>query len=752
MSKKQKKEILSKTAPESQIKALFLESPFRTFTVRQIAGMFRRMSSEDQQMLENTLEQLVSEGFLISSGSSRYRLGAMDEALKEGVLVTLGQAMGYVKAEGYDEDLVVTPENRMNALLGDKVGIIVLPKRRRGRLECVIEKIIERKTTRFVGTAKVSGGFTTVSVDNRHLSADFFVESKDSLQAHTGDKVLVELTDWPAHQKNPKGRILSVFGPAGENNTEMHAILAEYGLPSHFSPEVESAANSIPDVISASERNRRRDFTGVPTFTIDPADAKDFDDALSVRNVREGVWEVGVHIADVTYYVRENTVLEQEAKERATSVYLVDRVVPMLPERLSNELCSLRPNEEKLCFSAVFELNEDGEVLSEWFGRTIIHSDRRFTYEEAQQIIETGIGDLHREIVTLHRLATVLRAARYKNGSIAFERDEVKFRLDSTGKPLGVYFKEIKDSNHLIEEFMLLANRKVAEFVGRKRGGRGKARTFVYRVHDKPNEQKFKDFCTFIAKFGYTMRAKSDRAIARELNRLLAKIKGRKEENLFSVLALRSMAKAVYSTDNIGHYGLAFDYYTHFTSPIRRYPDMMVHRLLQHYLDGGASVDKEFYEDLCRHSSDREVRAADAERSSVRYKMVEFMMDKIGEEFDGYISGITEWGVYVELDQTKIEGMVSVRDMLDDHYIYDGDNYRLIGEKKGRILTLGDPVSVRVLRCDLQKKQIDYELTSHTDLSSGKRYRFEPVKNKSVKVGKKGNIVKEQPVLRKKRK
>ena len=751
MSKKQKKEILSKTEPAVQVKALFLESPFRTFTARQIAGMFRRMDDESERLLDDTLQRLVESGFLTVSGESRYRLGRMEEALKEGVVVTLGQAVGYVKADGYDEDLVVTPENRMNALVGDRVGIVVLPKRRRGRLECVVEKIIERKTTRFVGTAKVSSVYTFVVPDNRHMPADFCVEPKDNLGAKTGDKVLVELIDWPSRNKNPNGRIVTVFGPAGENNAEMHAILAEYGLPGHFAPEVEAAANGIGDAIPAAERKKRRDFTGVPTFTIDPADAKDFDDALSIRKVREGVWEVGVHIADVTYYVREDSVLDREARERATSVYLVDRVVPMLPERLSNELCSLRPNEEKLCFSAVFELNEEGEVLQEWFGRTVIHSDRRFSYEEAQQIIETGIGDMHREIVTLNRLACVLRAARYKNGSIAFERDEVKFRLDENGKPLGVYFKEIKESNHLIEEFMLLANRKVAEFVGRKRGGRRKERTFVYRVHDKPNEQKFNDFCAFIAKFGYTMRAKTDRAIAREMNKLLAKIKGRKEENLFSVLALRSMAKAVYSTDNIGHYGLAFDYYTHFTSPIRRYPDMMVHRLLQHYLDGGASADKEFYEELCRHSSDREVRATEAERSSVKYKMVEFMMDKIGEEFDGYISGITEWGVYVELEQTKIEGMVSVRDMHDDHYAYDADNYRLIGMNKKRILTLGDPVSIRVLRCDLQRKQIDYELTAHTDLSSGKRSRFETVKNKEVKVGKKGNIVTEKPSGRRKR-
>ncbi|MDE7134726.1 MAG: VacB/RNase II family 3'-5' exoribonuclease, partial [Rikenellaceae bacterium] len=438
-------------------------------------------------------------------------------------------------------------------------------------------------------------------------------------------------------------------------------------------------------------------------------------------------WEIGVHIADVTHYVTEGTLLDKEALDRATSVYLVDRVVPMLPERLSNGLCSLRPGEKKLCFSAVFEMNDECEVLSEWFGRTVIYSDRRFTYDEAQQVIETGKGDLAEEITTLNRLALKMRADRFKNGSIAFERDEPKFRLDDKGHPTGVYFKVMKEANHLIEEFMLLANRHVARFIGSRKKGRAKAPTFVYRVHDKPNEEKYQDFRTFASKFGYTIKeATSDRAIARELNRFLGKIKGKKEENLFSILALRSMAKAIYSVDNIGHYGLAFDYYTHFTSPIRRYPDMMVHRLLQHYLDGGKSADRDHYEELCRHSSEREVRAAEAERASIKYKMVEFMSDKIGAEFDGFISGITDWGIFVELADTKIEGMVSVRDMTDDTYNFDQENYRLVGVRSRRVIMLGDAVRVRVLRADLKRKQLDYELVSHKDYATGREVSFEP--------------------------
>ena len=612
--------------------------------------------------------------------------------------------------EGGGDPIFVAERNSAHAMNNDKVRIAFYAKRRGCEAEGEVIEILQRANDTFVGTLEVEKSYAFLVTENRTLANDIFIP-KDKLKGgKTGDKAVVKVTEWPDKAKNPIGQVLDILGKAGDNTTEMHAILAEFGLPYVYPQSVEKAADKIPAEISAEEISRREDFRRVTTFTIDPKDAKDFDDALSIRPLKDGLWEVGVHIADVTHYVKEGSIIDKEAEKRATSVYLVDRTIPMLPERLCNFICSLRPNEEKLAFSAIFDITEKGEVRDSRIVHTVIESDRRFTYEEAQQIIETKEGDFKDEILMLDTIAKALREKRFTAGAINFDRYEVKFEIDEKGKPISVYFKESKDANKLVEEFMLLANRTVAEKIGKAPKGK-KPKVLPYRIHDLPDPEKLDNLAQFIARFGYRLRTSGTKTdVSKSINHLLDDIQGKKEENLIETVSIRAMQKARYSTHNIGHYGLAFDYYTHFTSPIRRFPDMMVHRLVTRYMDGGRSVSETKYEDLCDHSSNMEQIAANAERASIKYKQVEFMSERLGQTYDGVISGVTEWGLYVELNENKCEGMIPIRDLDDDYYEFDEKNYCLRGRRKNRIYSLGDAITVKVARANLEKKQLDFAL------------------------------------------
>ena len=612
--------------------------------------------------------------------------------------------------EGGGDPIFVAERNSAHAMNNDKVRIAFYAKRRGCEAEGEVIEILQRANDTFVGTLEVEKSYAFLVTENRTLANDIFIP-KDKLKGgKTGDKAVVKVTEWPDKAKNPIGQVLDILGKAGDNTTEMHAILAEFGLPYVYPQSVEKAADKIPAEISAEEIARREDFRKITTFTIDPKDAKDFDDALSIRPLKDGLWEVGVHIADVTHYVKEGSIIDKEAEKRATSVYLVDRTIPMLPERLCNFICSLRPNEEKLAFSAIFDITEKGEVRDSRIVHTVIESDRRFTYEEAQQIIETKEGDFKDEILMLDTIAKALREKRFTAGPINFDRYEVKFEIDEKGKPISVYFKESKDANKLVEEFMLLANRTVAEKIGKAPKGK-KPKVLPYRIHDLPDPEKLDNLAQFIARFGYRLRTSGTKTdVSKSINHLLDDIQGKKEENLIETVSIRAMQKARYSTHNIGHYGLAFDYYTHFTSPIRRFPDMMVHRLVTRYMDGGRSVSETKYEDLCDHSSNMEQIAANAERASIKYKQVEFMSERLGQTYDGVISGVTEWGLYVELNENKCEGMIPIRDLDDDYYEFDEKNYCLRGRRKNRIYSLGDAITVKVARANLEKKQLDFAL------------------------------------------
>jgi len=718
MTKKIKKYGSKEKDFTAQILKIIAKDANKTFNYKQIAAALNLDDTKSRNEIIKDLNRLKQKGKIEEPERGKFKIIAKSEYY-EGTVDMTSRKTGYFICDELEHDVFIPFQNLNHALDKDKVKVYVYNRRSSRKPEAEVLEILERDKTEFVGVIDIQKNFAFVTTANNKMYTDIFIPKDKIGEAENGDVVLVTMEDWPKKADSPFGSVTKVLGKPGEHNTEIHAILAEYGLPYDFPIEVEAYAKKIDTSITQEEIDKRRDMRKTLTFTIDPKDAKDFDDALSFEVLENGNYEIGIHIADVSHYLKEGTILDDEAYQRATSVYLVDRVVPMLPEVLSNFACSLRPNEEKYTFSAVFQLNNKAEIVDSWFGRTVTYSDQRFAYEEAQSIIETKSDIIPAEIsitgesyqvpkpivevtLKLDELAKILRKKRMQAGAISFDKVEVKFNLNEEAEPVGVFFKVSKDANHLIEEFMLLANRKVAEFIGKQK------KTFVYRIHDEPNEDKLFGLQGLISKFGYKLDLRDKKNISKSLNQLMQDVNGKKEQNLIDTLAIRTMSKAKYSTENIGHYGLAFDYYSHFTSPIRRYPDVMVHRLLQYYLDGGKSASEDEYEEKCEHSSNMEYLATQAERDSIKYMQVKYMQDHKDEEFLGVVSGVTEWGIYVEIIENKCEGMCRIREIKDDYYTFDDKQYALVGEVSKNIIQLGDEVYVKVKNADLVKKQLDF--------------------------------------------
>jgi ribonuclease R len=719
MTKKVKQVVGTKSGLVATIMGIFGENPFKAYNYKQVAKLLGIHDKAGKDLILTILLELLGEGKVTEERPYRYILSksmiaeyAKKKEYVIGKVDMKNTGKAYITPEKGGDDIYIAANNTFQALHEDIVKVYLFPKRKNHKTEGQIVEVLKRNKTDYVGVISITKEFGFLVPDSNNMAVDIFVPKASLNKAKDGEKVIVRITDWPEHARNPFGEVIKVLGKPGDNNVEMQSILSEYNFPLEFPKEVENDASKINRSISAEEISRRRDFRKTLTVTIDPADAKDFDDAISLKKLENGHWEVGVHIADVSHYVREGTALDKEAQDRGTSIYLVDRVIPMLPEVLSNDVCSLRPKEDKLCFSAVFEMNDEAEIFGEWIGKTIINSDRRYAYEEVQEIIEGNEGDFKTEVLVWHSLASKLRAKRVKNGSINFHSEEVKFILDETGKPIDTFVKVQKESHMLIEDFMLLANRHVAEKIG-KPHGKKEPNTFVYRIHDEPNPDKLNTFTQFVNKLGYSMNISSRAKLVKSYNDLFLAVEGKGEKGLIETVAIRTMAKAEYSTQNIGHYGLAFTYYTHFTSPIRRYPDLIVHRLLERYLiENKPSVNADDYETVCKHASDMEQRAANMERESIKYKQAEFLLDKVGEMFDGQISGVSKWGIFVELKKSKCEGMVRYNEMPGDYYYLDEENYRVIGQSFGKVFRLGDQVKVKVKKVDLAKKKLDFVIVN----------------------------------------